>query len=100
MGTDIESRHGGAMVQMIDEHAWEAAEVVPIGRSVTVEDWLSKMREWGMELSLPPVSHISGGTYDGGRVVIADNERGRLYFAVPSLACAVLADAGQLPRSL
>lgn len=54
-----------ASAQLLDEHAWERAEVL-----------LSR--------------RIAGGPYDGGWVASADNQRGPLYFAVPDETLAVL----------
>ena len=79
-----------ATVQLIDEHAWERAEVVPIGEPLTVAEWLAKVDRLGMTLGVVPSRRIAGGAYDGGWVVSADNERGRLYFAVPAVAGTVL----------
>jgi hypothetical protein len=81
-----------ATVQLIDEHAWERAEVVPIGEPLTVSEWLAKVDRLGMTLGVLPPHRIAGGAYDGGWVVSADNERGRLYFAVPAAAAPYLRD--------
>jgi len=77
------------MVRMLDGEAWEQGEIVITGRSVTVTEWLSKLAEWGMRLSLPPLSRITGGPYDGGQVLMAVNGE-RLYFAVPAVAVPAL----------
>lgn len=92
MGADFASEQNATMIQLIDEHAWEAAEVEPIGRAVTIEEWLAKMREWDMELSIPPISRISGGPYNDGQVIQADGPRGRLYFAAPRSVTAALSN--------
>ena len=75
-----------ATVQLIDEDAWERAEVVLIGEPLTVAEWLAKVDRLRMTLAILPPRRIAGGPYDGGWVVSADNERGRLYFAVPAAA--------------
>ena len=82
-------------VQLIDEHAWERAEVVPVGDPIPVVEWLAKLDQLGMVLGVQPPRRIAGGPYDGGWVVSADNRRGRLYFAVPAAATAPL--RGRLP---
>jgi hypothetical protein len=79
-----------ATVQLIDEHAWERAEVLPIGAPLTVPEWLAKVDQLGMTLGVLPPRRIAGGPYDGGWVVSADNQRGRLYFAVPAIAAPAL----------
>jgi hypothetical protein len=81
-----------ATVQLIDEDAWERAEVVPIGEPLTVAEWLAKVDRLAMTLAVLPPRRIAGGPYDGGWVVSADNERGRLYFAVPASAAPALQD--------
>lgn len=77
-------------VQLIDEHAWERAEVVPIGEPIALSAWLTKLDHLGMVLGVLPPRRIAGGPYDGGWVVSADNARGRLYFAVPASASRAL----------
>ncbi len=72
------------IVQLIDEYAWERAEVLPIGEPITVAEWLAKLDHLGMTLGVLPPRRIAGGLYDGGWVISADNQRGRLYFAVPA----------------
>lgn len=84
-----------ATVQLIDEHAWERAEIVPIGDPIPVSEWLAKLDQLGMALGVLPLRRIAGGPYDGGCVISADNQRGRLYFAVPATATASL--RGRLP---
>jgi hypothetical protein len=79
-----------ATVQLIDEDAWERAEVVPIGEPLTIAEWLAKVDRLGMTLGVLPPRRIAGGPYDGGWVVSADNQRGRLYFAVPAAATPLL----------
>ena len=73
-----------ATVQLIDEYAWERAEVLPIGEPIPVSEWLAKLDQLDMAFGVLPPRRISGGAYDGGWVVSADNRRGRLYFAVPA----------------
>lgn len=84
-----------ATVQLIDEHAWERAEVLPIGEPIAVSEWLAKLGQLGMALGALPARRVAGGPYDGGLVVSADNARGRLFFAVPATALPAL--AGFLP---
>ena len=79
-----------ATVQLIDEDAWERAEVVPIGEPLTITEWLAKVDRLGMMLGVLPSRRIAGGPYDGGWVVSADNQRGRLYFAVSWNAATAL----------
>jgi hypothetical protein len=79
-----------ATVQLIDEHAWERAEVLPIGELMPVSEWLAKLDQLGMALGVLPPRRIVGGSYDGGLVVSADNNRGRLYFAVSTAALPFL----------
>lgn len=79
-----------ATVQLIDEYAWERAEVLPIGEPLAVSAWLAKLDHLGMALGALPPRRIAGGPYDGGWVVSADNVRGRLYFAVPASVCVQL----------
>lgn len=79
-----------ATVQLIDEYAWERTEVVPIGDPISVSEWLAKLDQLEMALGVLPPRRISGGPYDGGWVVSADNRRGRLYFAIPAAASAPL----------
>ena len=81
-----------ATVQLIDEYAWERAEVLPIGAPLAVSEWLAKLDYLGMALGVLPPRRIAGGAYDGGWVVSADNQRGRLYFAVSSAAYSALRD--------
>lgn len=78
-----------ATVQMLDEEAWERGEIAIIGRPVPLEEWFGKLAEWGMRLSLPPLSRITGGPYDGGHVLMAIGDA-RLYFAVPAAAIPAL----------
>lgn len=84
-----------ATVQLIDEYAWERAEVLPIGDPIPVSEWLAKLDQLGMALGGVPPRRIAGGQYDGGWVVSADNRRGRLYFAVPASVLPAL--AGRFP---
>ncbi len=72
-------------VQLLDEAAWERGEIAIIGRPVPLDEWLGKLREWEMQLSVPPLSRITGGPYDGGHVLMATGDT-RLYFAVPVTA--------------
>ncbi len=76
-------------VQMLDEDAWERGEIAIVGRPVPLEEWLGKLAEWGMRLSRPPLSRITGGPYDGGQVLMAIGDV-RLYFAVPNAAIPAL----------
>jgi len=76
-------------VQMLDDGAWERGEILIIGRPVPLDEWLGKLREWEMQLSVPPLSRITGGPYDGGHVLMATGDT-RLYFAVPATALASL----------
>lgn len=73
-------------MQLIDEHAWERAEVMPIGEPLPLSDWLEKIDQLGMTLGVVPPRRIAGGFYDGGWVISADNRRGRRYFAVSPTA--------------
>jgi hypothetical protein len=75
-----------ATVQLIDEHAWERAEILPIGAPLSVSEWLEKLDHLGMALGVLPPRRIANGPYSGGWVVSADNARGRLYFAMPANA--------------
>lgn len=86
-----------ATVQLIDEYAWEGAEIVPIGEPLAVSEWLAKLDQLGMALGALPPRRIAGGPYNGGLVVSADNRRGRLYFAVSAAALPAL--AGLLPAT-
>lgn len=79
-----------AIVQLIDEYAWERAEVVPIGDPITVSEWLAKLDCVGLMLGPLPPRRIAGGPYDGGWVVSADNERGRPFFAIPAAVNSIL----------
>lgn len=79
-----------ATVQLIDEHAWERAEVLPVGEPLAVAEWLVRLDQLGMILGVLPPRRIMGGSYDGGWVVSADNQRGRLYFVVPHAAFTTL----------
>jgi hypothetical protein len=81
-----------ATVQLIDEHAWERAEVQPIGEPIPVGEWLARLDQLGMALGVLPPRRIVGGRYDGGWVISADNRRGRLYFAVSAAATTPLRD--------
>ncbi len=76
-------------VQMLDDAAWERGEISIIGRPVPLDEWLGKLREWEMQLSVPPLSRITGGPYDGGHVLMATGET-RLYFAVPAIVLPLL----------
>jgi len=76
-------------VQMLDDAAWERGEIAIIGRPVPLDEWLGKLREWEMQLSVPPLSRITGGPYDGGHVLMATGET-RLYFAVPATVLPLL----------
>ncbi len=77
------------VVQMLDEEAWEQGEIAIVGRPVPVWEWLTKLREWEMRLSLPPLSRITSGPYDGGHVLVATGDT-RLPFAVPLAALPLL----------
>lgn len=79
-----------AIVQLIDEYAWERAEVLPIGEPIPVSEWLVKLDQLGMTLGVLPPRRIVGGLYDGGCVVSADNARGHLYFVMPAAAFMIL----------
>ncbi len=81
----------GPDVQLLDEAAWEGGEIVPVGRPVPVGVWLAKLAEWRMTLSLPPLSRITGGRYDGGHVLVGTGDT-RLAFAVPRAALPLLRD--------
>ncbi len=76
-------------VQMLDGDAWERGEIVIVGRSVTLQEWLGKLIAWEMRLSLMPLSRITDGPYDGGHVLMAVGDA-RLYFAVPEAAIPAL----------
>jgi len=78
-------------VQLLDEEAWERGEMVLVGRSVPVSVWLAKLAEWRMTLSLPPLSRIMGGMYDGGHVLVGTGDT-RLAFAVPKATLPLLRD--------
>lgn len=82
----------GPIVQAIDEHAWEAAEVAPIGVELPATAWPRRRRARGMRLGEVPASRITGGPHDGGWVVSADNAAGRVSFAVPAAALTLLWD--------
>lgn len=71
------------VVQMLDGEAWERGEIAIIGRPITITEWFSKLIEWEMQLSVMPLSRITGGPYDGGHVLMAIGDA-RLYFAVPA----------------
>ena len=62
-----------ATVQLIDEYAWERAEVLPVGEPIPVGEWLAKLDHLGLALGVLPPRRIAGGPYDGGWVVSADN---------------------------
>lgn len=79
------------MVQMLDDAAWERGEIAIIGRPVPLGEWLAKLDEWAMHLSVMPFSRITGGPYDGGHVLMATGDA-RLYFAVPATAIPLLHD--------
>jgi len=81
----------GPSVQLLDEDAWERGEILPVGRPVPVGVWLTKLSEWQMALSLPPLSRITGGPYDGGQVLVGTGDA-RLTFAVPRAALPLLRD--------
>lgn len=78
-------------VQLLDEEAWERGEISPVGRPVPVGVWLEKLAEWRMTLSLPPLSRITGGPYNGGQVLVGTGDT-RLAFAVPAPALPLLRD--------
>ena len=80
-----------ATVQLIDEYAWERAEVLPLGAPIALADWLGKVEQLSMTLAVLPPRRIAAGAYRGGWVVSADNARGRLYFAMPAEAFRQLA---------
>ena len=80
------------IVQGIDEWAWEGGEVDPTGDELTVAAWLDTVRAFGLALHALPASRIVGGRYDGGHVLVADDQGGRLYFAVPAAAIPALRD--------
>jgi len=75
-----------ATVQLIDEHAWERADVLPLGDPLPLAEWLGKVEQLNMTLAVLPPRRIADGQYRGGWVVSADNERGRLYFALTAEA--------------
>lgn len=76
-------------VQMLDGEAWERGEIAIVGRPVRLQEWFAKLIEWDLRLSLPPLSRITGGPYDGGHVLTAIGDT-RLYFAVPAAAIPAL----------
>jgi len=78
-------------VHLLDEEAWERGEILLIGRPVSVGVWLAKLSEWRMALSLPPLSRITGGVYNGGHVLVGTGDT-RLAFAVPKAALPLLRD--------
>jgi len=77
------------IVQMLDGEAWERGEIAINGRPVTLIEWFGKLVEWEMQLSLMPLSRITGVPYDGGHVLMATGDT-RLYFAVPAAAIPAL----------
>ncbi len=77
------------IVQQLDGDAWERGEIVIVGRPATLEEWFGKVVEWEMRLAVMPLSQITGGTYDGGHVLMATGDT-RLYFAVPAAAIPIL----------
>ncbi len=77
-----------ATVQLIDEHGWERAEVLPIGAPIAVGEWLRRVARLDMTLGVLPSRRITAGPYRGGWVVSADNARGRLYFVMTAEAFA------------
>ncbi len=79
-----------ATVQLIDEHAWERADVFPLGDPLPLAEWLGKVEQLNMKLAVLPPRRIAAGPYRGGWVVSADNARGRLYFAMPPAAFMIL----------
>jgi len=79
-----------ATVQLIDEHAWERADVLPLGDPLPLAEWLGKVEQLNMKLAVLPPRRIAAGPYRGGWVVSADNARGRLYFAMPPAAFMIL----------
>lgn len=76
-------------VQMLDAEAWERGEIEIVGRPVPVSEWLAKLDEWQMHLSVMPLSRITDGPYHGGHVLVATGDA-RLYFAVPQEALPLL----------
>ena len=86
---------GVGLVRQIAAIAWEGAGAVePVGDGWPVADWLALLRAHDLTLGVLPISRITGGPYDGGHVLVAQ-DGGRLYFAVP--AAAIPALAGHLP---
>jgi hypothetical protein len=75
-----------AIVQLIDEHAWERAEVLPIGAPIPLAEWLGKVEQLNMTLAVLPPRRIADSSYRGGWVISADNARGRLYFVMTAEA--------------
>ncbi len=86
---DIVTRPSTPTVQMLDEDAWERGEIIIVGRPMPLAEWFGKLVEWEMRLSLPPLSRITGGPYDGGHVLVAIGDT-RLSFAVPAAAIPTL----------
>lgn len=87
-------------MQLLDEEAWERGEILPVGRSVPVDEWLGQLAVWGMELSLPPLSRIASGPYDGGHVLVATGDV-RLAFGASggTVPAARLADGAGIHRT-
>jgi hypothetical protein len=89
MRSEIMTDTGALSVQMLDGRSWERGEIAIVGRPVTLRELFAKCIEWDMHLSLPPLSRITGGPYDGGHVLTAIGDA-RLYFAVPAGAIPAL----------
>jgi hypothetical protein len=91
IGADVRARRGGPAplssgtltVQLLNHSAWEdRAELVAAGESVPFEEWLGLVERAGMPIHAMPVGAITGGPYDGGRVLVV-YAPDRYYFAVP-----------------
>ena len=86
----------GLAVWQIDGLEWEGRAVVdPVGAALPLGAWLASLPAEGLTLRLLPISRIKGGVCDGGHVLLAQGDEGRVYFAVP--AAAIPALAGHLP---
>ena len=84
------TEEGDLTAVMISDRAWEDARLVAVSEPIPIAAWLRVVEAEGMRVSAEPCSLIEGGAYDGGHVLVLDNDSGRSRFAVPAEALPLL----------
>ncbi|HEX5503943.1 MAG TPA: hypothetical protein VFW96_15060 [Thermomicrobiales bacterium] len=90
-GTDYAREYPVVPGHLYADFAWPERQLaVEVYGDAHTAEWFV---ERGIRLGVVPPARIAGGPYDGGWVVSADDEDGRVYFAVPAAALPLLRDA-------